>query len=85
MKLPANIRKVSVSEDAECAACQAKCLDLEYFSGDKTLACLACEDELSEGTKLVHSRNTSSDGRGRGRGRGRGGRGGGRGRGDNSR
>jgi len=85
MKLPASIRKVNVSEDAECAACQAKCLDLEYFSGDKNLACLACEDELSEGTKLVHSRNTSSNGRGRGRGRGRGGRGGGRGRGDESR
>jgi len=70
MKLPPSVRKANVSQDAECATCEAKCLDLEFDSGSKISACLACEDELKAATKIVHSKNTSSGGRGRG-GRGR--------------
>lgn len=76
VRLPQEIRRAAVSEDAECAVCEAKCLELEYFDGENRLACLACEDELNENIRVVHSaagHNRAGGGRG---GRGRGGRGG---------
>ena len=74
-KLPREVRRASVSEDAECAACAAKCLDLEYVSGARKLACLACEDDLSAGVRLVCAPEPACRaGRVGSRGRGRGGR-----------
>ena len=79
VRLPQSIRRAMISNDAECGACDAKCLDLEYFSGEKKLACLACEDELNAGSRVVHSR-VANVGRGRGQGRDSTGHGRGRGR-----
>lgn len=74
VRLPPSVKRSAVSHDAECAACEAKCLDLEMFNGDKATVCLRCEDELSESVRVVRVKPPSSGRGGRGRG-GRGGRG----------
>ena len=71
VRLPRDVRRARVSADAECAACGSKCLDVEYFAGERRLACLACEDTLRERARVARSPASAPGGRGGRGGRGR--------------
>ena len=71
VRLPRDVRRARVSADAECAACGSKCLDVEYFAGERRLACLACEDALRESARVARSPASAPGGRGGRGGRGR--------------
>jgi len=79
--LPKGLKKVEVSDEHECSACDAKCLIMTKIYGERDeteefekIACCFCEDDIRE-TSTVQFASSLSLGGGGG---GRGGRGGGR-------